>query len=132
WAHAILVFDGDPIARGDSANAAQFELWKLLVPRIKQRHCVMTGNCEEQFEILSISEGGREWLLLRSGSFRHLARGPADWDGRGEQFASDAAGSKNMPQVAAQAITQIDHRMHGEMLRQPSALLQARLKLQMF
>src|SRR6266446_3208115 len=60
WSHAVLVFDGRPLASRDFADATQREFGKLFFPGIEQRHCIAAANRKEKLKILPVSQRGQQ------------------------------------------------------------------------
>jgi hypothetical protein len=107
-ADAIGTPEPDPGFRGYLADARERQVRELFLPRIKQRHRVVAGEGEEQFEILAIGQGGEQGGL--DGGFRPGLKfgGTADGDGRVEQVGAGTAGVKQMAQIAGEAVAHVD------------------------
>src|SRR5260221_6343900 len=60
WSRAVLVFDGDALARRDFADATQLELGKLCFPGIQQGNGIAAANRKEKLKILSVRQHGQQ------------------------------------------------------------------------
>ena len=109
-----------------------FNLGKFFLPGIEQFHRVAAGHREQQFKILAVGQRGGKSRFGRGTCPRPQPCRAADRNRRFEQFRADATGLQNVPQIAGQAVAQINHRVNGKMFRQPARLGQSRLKFQMF
>src|SRR5437899_1006120 len=92
WSRAVLVFDGDALARRDFADATELELGELCFPGIQQRNGIAASNRKEKLKILPVRQRGQQRRFGWSLAFCSEPGGPADGNRRGEQFRSDSTG----------------------------------------
>src|SRR2546423_546492 len=102
----------------------------MFLPRVQQSHGISRRNGEEQFKIFTVGQRGEERWFAR-GLLTRLQSGRfADGYGIGEQFGAHVRRVKNMPQIAGQAVAEVDHGVNGKRVREPAALLEAGLKFE--
>src|SRR6185436_2489274 len=118
--HTLLVAEMDAFGGDNFANASQREFGKLFLPGIEQRNGIAGGDGKEQFKIFAIGQCGEQRRF--GGRFRAGSelRAAADGNGTGENFRADMAGFQQVPQVAGQSVTEIDHGMNGKAAGQPA------------
>ena len=56
--NAVLVAQLDAWTRGDFADAGKFHGRESLFPCVVKFDCVFAGDCEEEFEIFAVGQGG--------------------------------------------------------------------------